>query len=69
MQEDQRDLDAEVDAILQRERERKASREAKQKTAADSEATLIKSLERAFAKADKAHRLATERVEVRVFDC
>jgi hypothetical protein len=63
------DLDAEVEAIFERERKIKASRAAQHKTVSHSEATLTKSLQVAYAKAEKAHRLATERVDVRVFEC
>ena len=62
------DLDRQVDEILQRERELKASRESQQKTV-NADDVMTKALRVAYAKADKAHRIATENVEIKTFAC
>ena len=61
------DLDRVVDEILQRERKINASPDSRHKTVTDHEASLAKSLARAFAKAEKVHQLANERVEIMTF--
>ena len=62
---DNDDLDRVVNEILQRERKTNASPDSRHKT--DSDTMLVKALGRAYAKADRVHRLATERVEIKTF--
>ncbi len=62
------DAMAEAHAILERERTIKASR-AQHKTLTDNDETMHKALQASYAKVDKAHRIATENVTIKTFEC
>ena len=61
------ELDREVEAILQRGRTINASFDSRHKTVTDRDTMLAKALGRAYAKAEKVHRLANEHVAIRTF--
>jgi hypothetical protein len=65
------DLDAEVKAIVQREAGERKAREAARKAreAADDPHAMQKIIQAAFAKAERAHRIANETVEVKTIEC
>jgi hypothetical protein len=61
-----RDIDAEVDAILEHEAERRKARE---KAAAPAGDAMYKAIQVAFAKAERLRIRETQRVEIKTFEC